>query len=64
MIKGIKKIDVNFDNISNDLNNHWEVLAEPIQIVMRKYGLENPYELLKDMTRGKGSVNINYIYLK
>jgi len=64
LIKGIKKIDVNFDNISNDLNNHWEVLAEPIQTVMRKYGLENPYELLKDMTRGKGSVNINYIYLK
>ena len=55
---------MNFDNISNDLNNHWEVLAEPIQMVMRKYGLENPYELLKDMTRGKGSVNINYIYLK
>jgi len=64
LIKGIKKIDVNFDNISNDLNNHWEVLAEPIQTVMRKYGLENPYELLKDMTRGKGSVNINYIYFK
>ena len=39
-----------------NFSQHWEVLAEPIQTVMRKYGMENPYELLKDMTRGKSVV--------
>ena len=38
---------MNTDTIENDLNNAWEVLAEPIQTVMRKYGLEAPYEQLK-----------------
>ncbi|MEQ1488804.1 MAG: adenylosuccinate lyase, partial [Methylotenera sp.] len=40
-----------------DLDNSWEVLAEPIQTVMRRYGIENPYEQLKELTRGKGGIN-------
>lgn len=53
LLKGISKLDVNVDLIVADLNNHPEVLAEAIQTVMRKYGLENPYEQLKAFTRGK-----------
>ena len=40
--------------IAEDLNACWEVLAEPIQTVMRRYAIENPYEKLKELTRGKG----------
>lgn len=50
--KGIGKASVNEHNIVKDLENSWEVLAEPIQTVMRKCGLENPYERLKELTRG------------
>jgi adenylosuccinate lyase len=39
------------------LDNSWEVLAEPIQTVMRRHGIENPYEQLKELTRGKGGIN-------
>lgn len=53
-IKGINKLEVNYDVISNDIERAWEVLAEPIQTVMRRYGIDNPYEKLKDLTRGKG----------
>lgn len=52
-LKGIKKLEVNKANLSAELNNNWEVLAEPIQTVMRRYGIEQPYEKLKDLTRGK-----------
>jgi adenylosuccinate lyase len=52
LIKGISKLEVNEQALYNDLDNNWEVLAEPIQTVMRKYGIENPYEKLKDLTRG------------
>ena len=40
-------------NLPDDLDSSWEVLAEPIQTVMRLYGIENPYEQLKTLTRGK-----------
>ena len=50
--RGISKLEVNEAKLLEDLNNNWEVLAEPIQTVMRRYGIENPYEKLKDLTRG------------
>lgn len=53
-LKGIGKLEVNAAPLANDLDNCWEVLAEPVQTVMRRYGIENPYEKLKDLTRGKG----------
>ena len=51
-MKGLNKIVVNKDKIHHDLDNAWEVLAEPIQTIMRKNGIENPYEKLKELTRG------------
>jgi adenylosuccinate lyase len=42
--------------LAEDLDHSWEVLAEPIQTVMRRYGVENPYEQLKALTRGKGGI--------
>lgn len=52
-MKGISKLEVNEQRLAEDLNNAWEVLAEPIQTVMRRYGIEQPYEKLKAFTRGK-----------
>lgn len=52
-LKGISKLEANPESMLNDLNNNWEVLAEPIQTVMRRYGIENPYEKLKELTRGQ-----------
>lgn len=52
-IKGINKLEVNQEKIDADLEQAWEVLAEPIQTVMRRYGIEKPYEKLKALTRGK-----------
>jgi adenylosuccinate lyase len=52
-MKGISKLQVNADRLAADLNSAWEVLAEPIQTVMRRYGIEQPYEKLKAFTRGK-----------
>jgi len=52
-MKGISKLQVNEARIAQDLDNAWEVLAEPIQTVMRRYGIEQPYEKLKAFTRGK-----------
>ena len=52
-LKGIGKLEVNEANLAADLNGNWEVLAEPIQTVMRRYGIEKPYEKLKELTRGK-----------
>ena len=51
--EGIKKLEVNKEKLLEDLEKSWEVLAEPIQTVMRRYGVENPYEKLKELTRGK-----------
>ena len=53
LLKGLNKLEVNADVIEADLDSSWEVLAEPIQTVMRRYGIENPYEKLKELTRGK-----------
>ena len=52
-LKGITKLEVNPELIEADLNANWEVLAEPIQTVMRRYGIEQPYEKLKELTRGQ-----------
>ncbi len=52
-MKGIGKLEVNPARIAEDLENAWEVLAEPIQTVMRRYGIPEPYEKLKALTRGK-----------
>ncbi|MDH5301798.1 MAG: adenylosuccinate lyase [Gammaproteobacteria bacterium] len=52
-LKGIGKLEANEAALLADLDNNWEVLAEPIQTVMRRYGIENPYEKLKDFTRGQ-----------
>lgn len=52
-LKGISKLEANADNLAADLDANWEVLAEPIQTVMRRYGIEKPYEKLKELTRGR-----------
>lgn len=52
-LKGISKLEVNEANLLSELDQNWELLAEPIQTVMRKYGIEQPYEKLKELTRGK-----------
>ena len=52
-LKGISKLQINIDAIESDLNDNWEILAEPIQTVMRRYGIEKPYEKLKELTRGQ-----------
>ncbi|MCX8602572.1 MULTISPECIES: adenylosuccinate lyase [unclassified Gilliamella] len=52
-LKGLNKLEVNHEFLLEELNRNWEVLAEPIQTVMRRYGIEKPYEKLKELTRGK-----------
>ena len=52
--KGISKLEINEAKLLADLDANWEVLAEPIQTVMRRYGIEKPYEKLKELTRGQG----------
>jgi adenylosuccinate lyase len=52
-LKGISKLQVNEASLRAELDNNWELLAEPVQTVMRRYGIEKPYEKLKDLTRGK-----------
>ena len=51
--KGLSKLQLNAQSLSDDLDNSWEVLAEPIQTVMRRYGVPEPYEKLKALTRGQ-----------
>ncbi|GAB2847350.1 adenylosuccinate lyase [Pseudoduganella ginsengisoli] len=53
-LRGLNKLEVNPQRLAADLDASWEVLAEPVQTVMRRYGIENPYEQLKELTRGKG----------
>jgi adenylosuccinate lyase len=55
-LKGISKLEVNESALTNDLKDAWEVLAEPIQTVMRRYSIAEPYEKLKALTRGQ-SIN-------
>ena len=50
---GLGKLELNSEALQNDLNSSWEVLAEPIQTVMRRYGVPGAYEKLKEVTRGK-----------
>ncbi|EAP92123.1 adenylosuccinate lyase, partial [Vibrio splendidus 12B01] len=52
-LKGISKLEVNRAALLAELDKNWEVLAEPVQTVMRRYGIEKPYEKLKELTRGK-----------
>ncbi|MCK5697501.1 MAG: adenylosuccinate lyase [Gammaproteobacteria bacterium] len=52
-LRGISKLNINQEALAKDLDNTWEVLAEPIQTVMRRYGIEKPYEKLKELTRGQ-----------
>jgi len=56
-LRGLNKLEINPVKLAQDLDNSWEVLAEPIQTVMRRYGIANPYEQLKELTRGKGGIN-------
>lgn len=51
--KGLAKLEVDSNRLSEELDQHWEVLAEALQTVMRRCGIENPYETLKELTRGK-----------
>ncbi len=53
-LRGLNKLEVNHARMEQDLDATWEVLAEPVQTVMRRYGIANPYEQLKELTRGKG----------
>ena len=52
-LKGISKLEVNTQSLLDELDNNWELLAEPVQTVMRRHGIEKPYEKLKELTRGK-----------
>ena len=55
-LKGISKLQANAERLNEDLDNSWEVLAEPIQTVMRRYGIDQPYEKLKALTRGQDGI--------
>ena len=52
-VKGLGKLELNAERLADDLDHNWEVLAEPIQTVMRKVGMDHPYERLKELTRGR-----------
>jgi adenylosuccinate lyase len=53
-LRGLRKLELNEERLRADLDEAWEVLAEPVQTVMRRYGVPNPYEQLKALTRGRG----------
>jgi len=54
--RGLNKLEINPGRLEEDLRNAWELLAEPIQTVMRRYGMPDSYERLKELTRGKGGI--------
>jgi len=56
LVRGFSRASVNDQAIAQDLDQHWEVLAEPVQMILRRYGFEKPYELLKELTRGKSAM--------
>ena len=56
LLRGLNKLEANPARLTEDLDHNWEVLAEPIQTVMRRYGLEKPYEQLKKLTRGQEGI--------
>jgi adenylosuccinate lyase len=53
LLRGLNKLEADADRLHDDLDANWELLAEPVQTVMRRYGVANPYEKLKELTRGK-----------
>jgi adenylosuccinate lyase len=53
-LRGLGKLEASPERLAADLDGCWEVLAEPVQTVMRRYGIEKPYEKLKELTRGRG----------
>lgn len=59
LTKGLAKLKINKAKLLADLDNAWEILAEPVQTVMRRYGYEKPYEALKELTRGKGITKLS-----
>jgi adenylosuccinate lyase len=56
-LKGLNKLEANPQRVAEDLDASWEVMAEPIQTVMRRYGIENAYDKLKELTRGQSGIN-------
>ncbi|MHB1247428.1 MAG: adenylosuccinate lyase [Sulfuriferula sp.] len=56
-LRGLNKLEANPQRLADDLDHNWEVLAEPIQTVMRRYNVPNAYEQLKELTRGKSGIN-------
>ncbi len=62
-LKGLNKLEANPQRLAEDLDNSWEVLAEPIQTVMRRYNVENAYDKLKELTRGKGGINRDSLHV-
>ena len=61
-IKGLNKLLLNQDAINADLENNWAVVAEAIQTILRREGVENPYELLKDLTRKNEKISQNQFH--
>jgi adenylosuccinate lyase len=57
LLKGLNKLEANPQRVADDLNASWEVLAEPIQTVMRRYNIDNAYDKLKKLTRGQEGIN-------
>ena len=62
ILKGLGRITINKTQMSKELDNHWEVLAEAIQTVMRRYGIREPYEQLKVLTRGQDPLNAEALH--
>ena len=62
-LRGLNKLEPDAKRLSDDLNANWEVLAEPIQTVMKRHGIEDAYEQLKDLTRGKGGINRDTLHV-
>ncbi len=62
-LRGLGKLEANPAALAADLDANWEVLAEPIQTVMRRYGVANPYEQLKELTRGKGGITRDTLHV-
>lgn len=61
LLRGMNKVEVNKELLASDLNKHWEILGEAVQTVLRKHGVKNAYELLKEMTRGKDFDREDYV---
>lgn len=59
--KGLSRVEVNKSVLAEELEKHYELLAEPIQTVMRKYDIPEPYEKLKEFTRGKSVTKQDYV---